>query len=394
MRIKGLGCLLMVMMVMMALAGCQPSPTPAPTAVPTTPAPVTTEPAVSLSPVSPLPPPTEPAVTASAVVVDALGRTVEFPAPPQRIVVAGKAIFMLADALYLFPEAVERLVASGPASQGSAQFLPLVDAGFAQKLILESNAGAEQIAPTNPEVVVLKSYLAESLGQPLEQLGIKVVYVDLETPEQYQRDLVTLGQLFGDPARAEAVSRFYADKVAGVTQALGDVAEAQRPRVLLVQYSEKGGAAALSVPPATWIQTQMVELAGGAPVWKEAAQGGGWATVNFEQIAAWNPEQIFVIAYQSNPSEVVAKLKADPQWQALAAVQNGKVYGFPKDFYSWDQPDTRWILGLTWLAGRLHPDRFQPDMNQELVNFYGQLYGLDEAVVKDQIVPLLQGDLQ
>lgn len=390
MRTKWFGCLLIGLVV--ALVGCQPSPTP--TASPTTPAPVVSEPAVTVSPLSPLPPPTEPAMAASAVVVDALGRTVEFPAPPQRIAVAGKAIFIVTDALYLFPQAVERVVASGPASQGSAQFLPLVDAGFPQKLILESNAGAEQIAPVNPDVVVLKSYMAESLGQPLEQLGIKVVYVDLETPEQYQRDLITLGQLFGDPARAETLSQFYTDKVARVTQAVGDVPAAQRPRVLLVQYSEKDGAVALKVPPATWIQTQMVELAGGAPVWPEAAQGGGWATVNFEQIAAWNPEQIFVIAYQGDPAKIATQLKADPQWQALAAVQNGTLYGFPKDFYSWDQPDTRWVLGLTWLAGRLHPDRFRPDLNQELLDFYGQLYGLDEAVIKAQVFPLLQGDLQ
>lgn len=383
MRFKLVISLLLV--TVLALTGCRTTPTP--TSMPTS-AP-TTEPTSSPNTPTPLPSPTP----AETVVTDALGRTVTFSTPPQRIVVAGKAVFIVTDALYLFPQAVERVLATGRGAQASAAFLSLVDADFAQKLTLEPDAGVEQIAPLNPDVVVLKSYMAESLGQPLEQLGIKVVYVDLETPEQYQRDLLTLGQLFGDVARAETLSRFYAEKVAQVTQAVSSVPEAQRPRVLICQYTEKDGAVALKVPPAAWIQTQMVELAGGIPVWKEAATGGGWATVNLEQILAWNPDAVMVIVYQGDPNQVVASLKTDPQWQALPAVQQGRIYGFPKDFYSWDQPDPRWILGLTWLAGRLHPDQFKPDLQQELVDFYGKLYGIDEAAVRQHIIPSVQGDV-
>jgi hypothetical protein len=46
---------------------------------------------------------------------------------------------------------------------------------------LEANAAAEQIAPLKADAVVLKSSMAEKLGTPLEALGLKVVYVDLET---------------------------------------------------------------------------------------------------------------------------------------------------------------------------------------------------------------------
>jgi iron complex transport system substrate-binding protein len=81
---------------------------------------------------------------------------------------------------------------------------------------------------------------------------------------------------------------------------------------------------------------------------------------------------------------------ADPQWQALQAVQDGAIYGFPADIFSWDQPDPRWILGVTWLAGKIHPNRFPGlDMERETVQFFGQLYGIDEAVVETQILPRL-----
>ena len=48
----------------------------------------------------------------SLTTTDARGREVTFAEPPQRIVIAGKANFMLNDTVYLFPEeARERVVA-------------------------------------------------------------------------------------------------------------------------------------------------------------------------------------------------------------------------------------------------------------------------------------------
>ncbi len=90
----------------------------------------------------------------------------------------------------------------------------------------------------------------------------------------------------------------------------------------------------------------------------------------------------------ADPLQVLEKLQADPNWQALRAVKDGKLYAFPGDLYLWDQPDPRWILGLTWLAGKLHPDRFPGlDMTAEAKTFYQTLYGLDADFVEQNIIP-------
>jgi iron complex transport system substrate-binding protein len=341
--------------------------------------------------------PTEapPTVDSNVTVVDALGRTVEFPAPPQRIVVAGKSSLTIINALYLFPEARDRVAGLVVGRQNPGDFLQFVDPAFDQKTVLEVEAGPEQIAPLNPDVVVVRSFMEEQLGKPLEQVGIPIVYVDLETPEQYFRDLVTLGQLFGNEARAEEIRTFYQARLDRLEEELAGLSDDQKPRVLVVQYSDQGGEVAVNVPSAAWLQTMEAELAGGLPVWKEAAQGGGWTVVNFEQIAAWDPDQIFVISYQADPSQVVAGLQANAQWQALRAVQEGQLYAFPADIYSWDQPDPRWILGTIWLASKIHPDSLE-DMRlmDEVSEFYGQIYGLDESTVQEQILPLLKGDVK
>ena len=115
--------------------------------------------------------------------VDALGREVFFERAPERMILTGKAWFLLVDALYTFPEADERLVAMGHDESGHHGFLP--PGGWTilmARLLLSHEVNAEEMAAQQPDVVFMKSYLAESDGKPLEELGIPVVYLDLETP--------------------------------------------------------------------------------------------------------------------------------------------------------------------------------------------------------------------
>lgn len=389
----------LLMLLALALSACAPAattpaPTQAPTAVPpASPLPQGDGQGESIPTASPLPvgEGQGEGAPSSVTIVDALGREVVLPAAPQRIVITGKALFMLADAAYLFPGAAEKIVGMGNAGQGSGNFIQLIDPNYAAKQVLDRDAGAEQVAALQPDLVILKSYLAESVGAPIEALGIPVVYIDFETPEQYARDLAIFGKVFGDEARAAEVAAFYQNKMDEIAAAVKD---APKPRVLLLYYNEKDGSVAFNVPPMNWIQTQMVEMAGGEPVWADANPAKGWTQVTLEQIAAWDADQIFVISYFKPATEVVDGLKADPNWSAIRAVQEGKIYPFASDLYSWDQPDPRWILGLTWLAGKLHPDLFPNlDMLAEAQNFYQTLYGLDEAFVEENIVSTFKGVL-
>jgi iron complex transport system substrate-binding protein len=327
-------------------------------------------------------------------VTDALDRTVQLEGSPERITVAGRAALLVVDALYLFPEGRERLVALEKRGQNIEGFLAIVDANWGEKTILEQNAGAEQIAPTTPDLVIAKSAMAEELGPPLDAVAIPVFYVDLETPEQFERDLAALGEVLGDPGRAEEVAGFYQERLDRIAEATAGLAADARPSVLLIEYSDEEGTVAFSVPPAGWLQTTIVELAGGEPIWTEASEGGGWTVVGLEQIAAWDPDQIYVVDYNGDSDGIVEELQADSRWQALAAVQAGSIYGFPGDFISWDQPDTRWILGLTWLFTKVQPGLAgDVDVMEEVRAFFGEMYSLDSSVVEDEIVPRLFGSL-
>jgi iron complex transport system substrate-binding protein len=91
----------------------------------------------------------------------------------------------------------------------------------------------------------------------------------------------------------------------------------------------------------------------------------------------------------------VQGLKADASWQALHAVAEDRIYGFAGDIYSWDQPDPRWLLGVTWLASKIHPDRFADlEIVSEARRFFVEMYGMDETAVDGQILSQLKGDVR
>ena len=327
-------------------------------------------------------------------ITDATGHMVTLEGVPKRIAIAGKATLMVQDAIYLFEEAVQNVVALENRNQSVFSFLPVVDPGIAEKDIFEKNVGPEQIAAAQTDLVILKNSMAEKLGGPLEQIGIPVVYLDLETPEVFYQDIAVLGQVFGNTDRADEIIGFYQERVSRVEELVSKVGSDQMPSVLILEYSDQGGEVAFKVPPVSWLQTTMVETAGGSPVWKSLEVSGGWTIINLEQIAAWDPDQIYIIDYSGNAAAVKADLMTNPIWSNLRAVQDNKLFAFAFDFYSWDQPDTRWILGLQWLATKIHPDlTAEIDIMEEVNAFYSELYNLEPEVIESKVIPILTGDL-
>jgi len=325
-------------------------------------------------------------------VTDATGHTALLDGVPERIAVVGKATIMIQDTVFMFEEAQARVIALENRNQSAISFLPLIDDGFEEKEFLEKNIGPEQIAAVRPELVIMKNFMAEQLGEPLELIEIPVIYLDLETPEVFYEDVLTLGQVFDAGKRADEIITYYQDRVIQVENLVAGADST--PGVLILQHSDLDGEIAFKVPPVSWLQTRIVEMSGGDPIWKGVEAGEGWTVINLEQIAAWDPEQIFIIDYSGNADQVVKELQNNEIWASLTAVQNGQLFAFAFDIYSWDQPDTRWILGLQWLATKIHPDLTgEIDILEEVNSFYTFLYRMDEESIARDIIPNLKGDL-
>ena len=328
--------------------------------------------------------------------VDAAGQTVAFGELPRRIVVVGRGPHMVLHLLYMFPEAGERLVGMEKKGGTVSDFLPLVDPALEEKVVLETNPNAEQIAALEPDVVIMKNTMVDQLGKTLAEIGIPVVYVNLETPELFFKDLDNLGMLLGNEERAREIRNFYSSRLQRFQEVAGSLSEEDKPRVLLVEYSDRGGAVAVQVPAKSWMQTIQVQVAGGNPVGLEAVQlTDSWTVTNLEQIARWDADKIFLVVwYTLNPREVISSLKTDPRWSELRAVKNNELYAFPSDIYGWDSPEPRWILGMIWLAAKMPPHLFADIiLEEEFYSFFEQMYGLDRVVFADHIMPAVQLDV-
>jgi iron complex transport system substrate-binding protein len=66
----------------------------------------------------------------------------------------------------------------------------------------------------------------------------------------------------------------------------------------------------------------------------------------------------------------------------------------PTDYYNWDLPDPRWILGLIWLATKLHPEHFLDiQLMDEVRHFFQDLYLIDNEGYDRYIRTVLGGDI-
>lgn len=325
--------------------------------------------------------------------VDANGDAVALAAAPERILVAGKAALIPSDALFLFPEGRKHLLRLARVDQGMGNLFALLEPGLAAASAVDTmqNGGTEELAALRPDLVIAKTAATATVVDKLRPLGIPCFAMSLETPEEWLRELPELGRLLGEEARAEELCRMIRarmDAVAeGVKGALS-VPGAVRPRVLLLQASAADGTMSFSVSPDAWLQTWMVEAAGGEPVWKGTGlTANGWSKVSFEQIAAWNPDAIFFVSFKNPVGPLLAAVKADRRWQLLKAARTGRLHAMPADLVAYAQPVSRWVLCLQWLAAELWPEAFPGfGMEAEIARFYREFLCVEEGPVLDAIL--------
>lgn len=315
--------------------------------------------------------------------VDANGRTVSLKAAVGDLLIAGKAGNMPANALFLFPEVVSMHLTLPKTDQGLGDFFALIRPELDQHSRISQSASVEEIATRAADLVLMKATHYESTAKKLDQLGVPNFTMSLETWAQWQDELVQLGNLLGNPGRAQEVLALYNRRLNLVNERAAQRSVNQKKRVLLLQADRIDNTTSYKIAPDSWMQTWMVEQAGARPVWKGANKASsGWSTVSFEQIAAWDPDLIVIISYSTPSASFLEGIYASPTWRELRAVQDGEVFASPHDLMNYIQPVASWIVGLQWLAKTIYPASYRDlVIADEVESFYRDFYSIDDPTI-------------
>lgn len=226
----------------------------------------------------------------------------------------------------------------------------------------------EAILALEPDLVILPLKLKDAADR-LQELGLTALVVNPESGELLEECLLLLGQATGSAEKAQALLEKYAaitDEVSALT------ADLYKPAVYMTSQSS-----ALSTYPRGMYQHGLMDTAGGRNVAGEIA-GSAKITVDPEQLLAWDPEYIFVVAGAGENAEDILK---NEQFSPLSAVRLCQVISMPDGIEAWDYPTLSSVLGVLFMASAMHPEVLPHTvMAEKAVQFYEEVFGFTPAV--------------
>ena len=242
----------------------------------------------------------------------------------------------------------------------------------------------EKLVALHPQVVFVTNYAPQEMIDSITALGIPVVAISLRHDEPGEkakmnpsirdeemaydkglREGITLiGEIVNKPAEAKALITATDQGRKIVSDRLKDVPAEKRIRAYMAnpELTTYGSGK----------YTGLMMLHAGA-VNVAAATVKGFKTVSMEQIIAWDPQVIFV---QARYPSVVNEINSSPQWQAIDAVKNHRVWLMPDYAKAWGYPMPEAMgIGELWMAKKLYPQKFQDvDMNKLANKWYQRFY--------------------
>jgi iron complex transport system substrate-binding protein len=218
---------------------------------------------------------------------------------------------------------------------------------------------ADQLKALAPSVIVTQAQcevcavsLAEVERVACEWLEIPAQIVALEPNalDDVFNDVQRVADALGVPERGRALVADLRRRMDAIAQQTADLPH--KPTVATIEWIDPLMAAGNWMP-------QLVEMAGGRNLLGQAGQHSPWLT--WDELTAADPDVIVVLpcGYDLPTTErELTVLTQDARWQALRAVQSGRVYLTDGNQY-FNRPGPRLVESLEILAEILHPDRFQ-----------------------------------
>jgi iron complex transport system substrate-binding protein len=234
-------------------------------------------------------------------------------------------------------------------------------------------ANMEIVLAAKPDLVLMKGNAKSDVTRAAEkyaQIGLPVVFVDLENIDDYPSGIEFFGRLIGREEKAKQLADHARKVLADVDRAVAKIPEEKRVRVYYAESVD-----GLSTECDQSFHADAIKRAGGVIVHQCLLKTHmGMDKVSLEQIIAYNPEIIV-----SQEPRFAATVYADPRWAGVKAVAEHKVWTVPRSPFNWIDrpPSVMRILGVQWLASRFYPKAYAVDMRTELRDFHQRWLGVE-----------------
>lgn len=277
------------------------------------------------------------AQSTAGTVTDQLGRQVNVPENPQRIVALAPNITEIIFAL----GQEHRLKGVTRYSDFPSEAAKLFKVGSYVHLDLE------RIVALNPDLcIAIKDGNPRLVAQRLESLKIPVYAVDPKNLDTIMNTIIEIGELLDADEKAKMLVRDMHSRIQRVKSLVEKAAH--RPGV----FFQIGISPIVSVGTPTFIH-ELIVLAGGTNL---ASGSIPYPRFSREQVLALSPE-VFIITSMARAA-VFEKVKAEwSQWPNLPAVRNKRIY--LEDSNLFDRPTPRLVGGLELLVRLIHPELFE-----------------------------------
>ena len=275
------------------------------------------------------------------------------------------------------------VIAAAPTQQVSEQFKKVLTAYEKGNPNGYDTSDIEQIIQSGAQVVYgpPAMYSDEQKAQ-LEQANIVFIPInDLATIDGICNITEMIGELLGGDAKTKAdkFSAFWKGNVDDARQRTASLSQDAKPKVLNLAYSN----GAWTTEAGNALISEYIEAAGGISLSRDYTQpnsenqggnqGRGGATVDEEQIVAWNPD--YIITYSAEATE---QIMGSAALATVKAVQDGHVYTSPKGLYLWSVRSGEGALMAPWVGTKINAELFSNiDMNKMVKEFFQNYYGYE-----------------
>ncbi|MBC5706764.1 ABC transporter substrate-binding protein [Hungatella sp. L12] len=320
------------------------------------------------------------------IITDSAGREVEIPSEITKIAPSGPLAQIV-----LYTVSPDKL--AGLAADFSNEAKQYIDEKywglpkFGQFYGKNASLNMEALIAEAPEVIIdigeAKKTVKEDMDALQEQLNIPVIFVEATLPtmaDAYEM----LGDITGEKEQAGKLANYCRAEIGKADQNAAAIADADRKSVYF-GLGEDG----LHTNAKGSIHADVIDRIGAVNAADvEAVSSGGGSEVSFEQVLLWNPDLIIV-----DSQKLYDTLTADPMWQELDAVKNGKIFKIPTAPYSFmsSPPSVNRMIGIEWLGSLVYPEIYMSDIREEVKSFYQLFYHIDvtdeklEAILKNAV---------